>query len=92
MPGNLGLRNGGKTWHMSKEKEEVMVDFPHYTEKKKVRWDNGAIIFLSAKLFWLRNIQYLHGVPKERFGSSEVRDESTQKSDRPKYISYYTRN
>lgn len=74
---------------MSKEKE-VMVDFPHYTEKKKVRWDNGAIIFLSAKLFWLRNIQYLDGVSKEQFGSLEIRDKSIQKSGRFKYISYYT--
>lgn len=89
MPENLGLRNGGKAWHMSKEKE-VMVDFPHYTEKKKVRWDNGAIIFLSAKLFWLRNIQYLDGVSKEQFGSLEIRDKSIQKSGRFKYISYYT--
>ena len=36
---NLGIGNGGKNWHMNKEKLEVMVDFPDYTEKRKVRWE-----------------------------------------------------
>lgn len=37
MPENLGIGNGEKSWQMSKEKEELMVGFPDYREKRKVR-------------------------------------------------------
>lgn len=41
MPENLGIGNGGKAWHMSKEKEEGMANFPDYAEKRKVRGEHA---------------------------------------------------
>lgn len=37
MPENLGIENGEKIWQVSKEKEELMVGFSDFREKK-VRW------------------------------------------------------
>lgn len=33
MPENLGMRNGERSWQMSKEKEELMVGFSDRREK-----------------------------------------------------------
>lgn len=49
MTENLGIGNGGKTWQMSKEKGELMVDFPDYTEKRKVRWEYATEQYFSCQ-------------------------------------------
>lgn len=91
MPENLGLGNGEETWHMSKGKKEVMVDFPEYREKRKVGWGYVMEPYFSCQLNSLnQKHMVLYGILKERFWNLGFQRDSVHKSDRLKYISHYT--